>query len=339
MTEKTVEHLVSKRRLQSFKREKLSIAALIILVIMCFISFTAELWVNNKPLYMKFNGKSYFPVLKRYYPSEFGLDNDFKSDYRTIAEKADYTLWPVIRWSPNETNPHPQVYPSPPTSENYFGTDDRGRDVLARIIYGFRYSMLYALTVWVISTFISITLGGLMGFFGSWIDLTGQRITEVMETVPVLMILLILVSIFRPNLWMLVIITCFFEWMGLSRYVRAEFLRLRNLPFVEFAKAQGASNFRLIFVHILPNALTPVITLAPFMIAGSIYGLSALDYLGFGLPPPTPSWGELLTQAKANLTIAWWLAAFPSLALFFSLLLLTFLGNGLRRAFDPKANA
>ncbi len=331
--------LITGRRWRSFKKEKVSVGSLILLLVLCFVSFTAEFWANNKPIYMKINGKSYFPVFKKYHPSDFGFEGDFKSDYREIALKADTVIWPIIKWSPNETNKTPKIYPSPPSSENYFGTDDRGRDVLTRILYGFRYSMVYALSVWLISTLLAILIGGTMGFFTSWIDLVGQRIIEILETVPTLMILLILVSIFAPNLAWLVLISCVFGWMALARYVRAEFLRLRKMPFVEFAQAQGTSNFRIIFIHILPNALTPVITFAPFMIAGDIYSLSALDYLGFGLPPPTPSWGEMLSQAKANVTIAWWLSVFPSLALFFTLLLLTFLGTGLRRAFDPRTNS
>lgn len=327
------------RRWNAFKKEKLSLMALGILTLLCCISFTAELWANNKPVYMRFNGQSFFPAFRKYHPSEFGEPEDVVyADYRKIAEKAEFVLWPVIRWSPYESNNSLSRYPAEPTKQNLFGTDDRGRDVLSRLIYGFRYSMLYALSVWILASLVAIIFGGLMGYFGGWVDLTLQRITEVMETIPTLMLLLILVSIFKPSIVMLVMISFIFGWMGLAHYTRAEFLRLRKLPFVEFARAQGTSHLRIIYLHILPNALTPFITFAPFAIAGSIYGLSALDYLGFGLPPPTPSWGEMLSQAKANVTIAWWLAVFPSIALFVTLMLLTFLGNGLRRAFDPRSN-
>lgn len=327
------------RKWAAFKKDRFSVFSFLLILGMCIISFTAEIWANNKPLYMKFNGKHYFPAFKKYHPSEFGAEDDFRSDYRKFALKADSVIWPIIRWSPSETNPEPKIYPSPPTRDNLMGTDDRGRDVLSRIIYGFRYSMLYALCVWIISSITAIIVGGIMGYFAGRLDLVGQRLIEIWETVPVFMILLLLVSIFSPNLFWLVAISCLFGWMGMSRYVRGEFLRLRNLPFVEFARAQGVSHARIIFVHILPNAITPLVTLAPFVIAGGIYGLSELDYLGFGLPPPTPSWGELLAQAKANVTVAWWLAVYPSAALFITLLLLTFLGNGLRKAFDPKAHS
>ncbi len=327
----------TQRKINAFKRERLSLIALIFLLISCFISFTAEIWANNKPLYMKFQGKSYLPAIIKYHPTEFGYNDDFQSNYRLIAKKADHVIWPIIKWNAYETNESLESFPAPPSKDNWLGTDDRGRDVLTRIIYGFRYSMFYALLVWFLCTIMATIAGGLMGYFGSWLDLLGQRILEILETIPVLMLLLILVSIFKPNLGWLILISSVFGWMTFSRYVRGEFLRLRHLPFVEFAKAQGASDLRIIFVHILPNSLTPLITFSPFMIANNIYGLSALDFLGFGLPPPTPSWGELLSQAKSHVTVAWWLATFPSLALFLTLTVLTLLGNGLRRAFDPKA--
>jgi microcin C transport system permease protein len=336
MNQKVVLHA---RRWDAFRKEKLSLFCFFILFIFCLISFSAELWSNDKPLYLKYQNKSFFPIFKRYQPSDFHASSDeVYVDYRKIALKADKVIWPLIQWTPFETNNEIERYPSEPTSQNIFGTDDRGRDVFSRLLYGFRYSMIYALLVWITCSLLAIFFGGLMGYFGGKIDLFGQRVMEVLETVPTFMILLILVSVFQPNLFLLVFISTIFGWMRLSRYVRGEFLRLRNLPFVEFAQAQGVSNLRIIFVHILPNAMTPIITFSPFMIAGNIAGLSALDYLGFGLQAPTPSWGELLSQAKANLTIAWWLAVYPSLFLFLTLVFLTLLGNGLRRAFDPKTS-
>ena len=327
------------RRWDAFKREKLSLFCFVILFILCLISFSAELWSNDKPLYLKYQNRSFFPIFKNYQPSDFNSSSDeVYVDYRTLAPKAETVIWPLIQWTPFETNNEIARYPSEPTAQNLFGTDDRGRDVFSRLLYGFRYSMGYALLVWITCGILAIFFGGLMGYYGGKIDLFGQRIIEILETVPTFMILLILVSVFQPNLMLLVFISTVFGWMRLSRYVRGEFLRLRKLPFVEFAQAQGVSDLRIIFVHILPNAMTPIITFSPFMIAGNIAGLSALDYLGFGLQAPTPSWGELLSQAKANLTIAWWLAVYPSLFLFITLVFLTLLGNGLRRAFDPKAS-
>ena len=225
---------------------------------------------------------------------------------------------------------------SPPTSENWFGTDDRGRDVLARLIYGFRYSMGFALSVWLVSYILGITAGAIMGYSGGKIDLLGQRVVEVFESMPVLLLLMTLVSIFTAGLPVLVMFTAFFGWMMISQYTRGEFLRQRNLEFVEAAEAMGASKARVIFKHILPNSLGPVVTFSPFTIANLISFLAILDYLGFGLQPPTPSWGELLQQAYKNFTIAWWLAVFPSIVLFITLVVLNLIGEGVRDAFDPK---
>jgi microcin C transport system permease protein len=190
----------------------------------------------------------------------------------------------------------------------------------------------------VLATFVGTVLGAIMGYMGSWVDFIGQRIVEIWSTVPVIFLLIMLVSIFQPNVYYLAALTTIFEWMGISYYIRGEFLRLRRMDFVEAARAQGARLPRLLAVHLFPNALTPIITFSPFIIAGHIYGLAGLDYLGFGLPPPTPSWGELLRQASKNFTTAWWLATFPSMALFLTLLLLGNVGQGVRRAFDPKGN-
>jgi microcin C transport system permease protein len=216
------------------------------------------------------------------------------------------------------------------------GTDEGGRDVAARLLYGFRYSIWYAVIVWVLSSILGIVAGSIMGFKGGWTDLVGQRAIEIIESLPYLMILITLVSIFKPNLFMLAALTVFFGWVGISIYIRAEFLKLRRREFVEAARALGASRARQIFRHILPNSLTPWITVSPFLIAGNIAGLAALDFLGFGLPAPTPSWGELLNQALKNFRIAWWLAVFPSLALFVTLTVLNLIGEGVRDAFDPR---
>lgn len=337
MIERFLKQDLSKRRWRAFKKQKLAVISSVCLLILCFFSFTAEFWANNKPIYMKFQGKSYFPSLITYHPKEFQQEGIFVTDYRALKDQADYMLWPFITWSPYESNKEVYDYPAPPSSVNLFGTDNQGRDVFTRLLYGFRYSITYSFCVWVLSLFIAIILGGAMGYFGGWLDLAGQRIVEIMDTIPVLFILLILVSIFRPNLLLLVIITSFFGWLSLSRYIRAEFLKLRRRSFVEVARAMGGSHHRIIFKHILPNSLVPIITFSPFVLASHIYGLSALDYLGFGLPPPTPSWGELLSQAKSYVTFAWWLAVYPSLALFFTLSILALLGNGVRVAFDPNA--
>jgi microcin C transport system permease protein len=229
-----------------------------------------------------------------------------------------------------------EQFPSPPSQDNWFGTDDRGRDVAARLIYGFRYSMGFAISVWILSYIIGIFAGAIMGYVGGKTDLIGQRVVEVFESMPVLLLLITLVSIFTAGISVLVIFTSIFGWMLISQYVRGEFLRLRRREFVEAAQAMGASNFRVIFKHILPNSLGPVLTFSPFTIASLISYLAILDYLGFGLQPPTPSWGELLQQAYSNFTIAWWLAVFPSMILFMTLVVLNLIGEGVRDAFDPR---
>ncbi len=206
----------------------------------------------------------------------------------------------------------------------------------ARLLYGFRYSIGYALTVWLFCSLIGICFGATMGFFAGWIDIFGQRMIEVWESVPTLMLLIILASMLSPNIWILAGFTVFFGWTEISLYTRSEFLRLRKRDFVDAARALGAGRSRIIFRHILPNSLTPWITITPFMIAGSITGLATLDYLGFGLAPPTPSWGELLGQAQTHFQRAWWLAVFPSLALFTTLTALNLIGSAVRDAFDPR---
>jgi microcin C transport system permease protein len=280
----------------------------------------------------------YFPVFKEYTAESFGITDRLDVDYRSLKlSNNDFALWPIVQWDPYESNSKVENYPSRPTSTNILGTDDRGRDVFTRLLYGFKYSITYAVAVWFISLSIGTILGGTMGFFGGKVDFIGMRIVEVLSTVPQFFLLIILISIFSPSLYMLIMITCVFAWIGISYYVRGEFLKNRNKEYVEAARSLGQSNVKIIFKHILPNSLTPIITFAPFTIAGEIVGLAALDYLGFGLQVPTPSWGELLAQAQKNYNIAWWLAFYPSLTLFTVLTLLNLIGQGVRDAMDPNS--
>ncbi len=326
--------LRSWRRFKTLKRSMISIG---ILGGFLFFSLTAELWSNSKPLVMKYRGEMYFPLIKTYHPSELGQENIFVTNYRKLNwHPEDWALWPLIPWDPFESNTEISHYPGSPSSTNWLGTDDRGRDILSRLIYGFRYSIGFALLAWVCSYVLGIGTGALMGYMGGRIDLMGQRLVEIFESMPVFILLITLVAIFGAGLWTLVIFTSLFGWMMISIYMRAEFLKLRKREFVESARSLGLSEVRIIFKHILPNALTPLLTFSPFTIAGNIYSLAALDYLGFGLPPPTPSWGELLQQANNNFTIAWWLAAFPSLAMIITLTALNLIGDGVRTAFDPR---
>ncbi len=328
---------LSQKRWRRFKQHRSALISVCILLLVAFFSFTAEFWANSKPLYLRHHGQSYFPVVQNVHPSEFGEADSLVTDYRALKiGPEDVAVWPVIRWDAFERNAALEELPSKPTATNIFGTDESGRDVASRLLYGFRYSMSYAVVVWLFSGLFGILLGAPMGFFGGWVDIIGQRVLEVWESVPTLMLLIILASLFAPNVWILAAFTVFFGWTGVSVYTRAEFLKLRKREFVEAATSLGASKSRIIFRHILPNSLTPLITLTPFLIAGSITGLATLDYLGFGLSAPTPSWGELLGQAQTHFQRAWWLAVFPSLALFTTLTALNLIGSALRDAFDPR---
>jgi microcin C transport system permease protein len=290
---------------------------------------------------MKHKGSVYFPVVKTYHPSVFGQEG-FITDYRELEKNARedgvefWAMWPLVRWDPYESNKRLETYPAPPSKLNLFGVDDRGRDVFARLIYGFRYSFGFAVLVWFFSFSIGTLIGAVSGYRGGRVDMITQRVVEVFDSLPYLMMLLTLVVMLGASLWLLVIFSVFLGWMNISRYMRAEFLRLRKREYVEAAKAQGVGTFRILFRHILPNGLGPLITFSPTEIAASIYILAVLDYLGMGLPPPTPSWGELLQQAQSNFTIAWWLAFYPSAAMVITLTSLTFIGEGVRAAYDTR---
>ncbi len=323
------------KRWRRFKSKKTAVSSGVCVLIMIFLTMIAPILSNSKPLYISVEGKSYFPVFKSYHPKEFGITDSMVVNYRVLSQREDVsTVWPLNRWNPYESNKTVDSYPSPPSSDNWFGTDDRGRDVFARILYGFKYSFAFAFFVWLISTIVGIVFGGVMGYLGGKADFFGQRVVEVLQTVPQFFLLLILISIFEPNLYWLILISVIFGWIPISYYVRGEFLKNRKRDFVEGAKALGASHFSLIFKHILPNSLVPVITFAPFSISGNITALAGLDFLGFGLPVPTPSWGELLAQAQKM--DGWWLTVFPILAFFFTLTFLNLVGDGVRDAMDPN---
>ena len=328
---------LSRKRWKVFKSKKLTVIASLILLFLVIMTFFSPFIANSRPLVLKYNDHYYFPVVKDYDAVSFGITESLDVNYRKLQlSPNDFAIWPIVQWDPFESNSVVDSYPSMPTHSNFLGTDDRGRDVFTRLLYGFKYSITYAVAVWFISLSIGTILGGTMGYFGGKIDFIGQRFVEILSTVPSFFLLIILISIFAPSLWMLIIISCVFSWINISYYVRGEFLKNRNREFVEAARGLGASNRSIIFKHILPNSLTPIITFAPFTIAGEIVGLAALDYLGFGLQVPTPSWGELLSQAQKNYTIAWWLALYPSLALFIVLTLLNLIGQGVRDAMDPN---
>ncbi len=324
------------RRYRRFKRNRLAVVFFFGLTFFSFLSLTAEMWANNRPLIMVKDSKFYFPVFKDYSAEEFGITDALVIDYRSLSLKdSDFVIWPIIKWNPYESNMVVPSYPSPPTSRNLFGTDDRGRDVLTRLLYGLRYSLTYAFAVWFFTILLGTLFGGLMGLYGGKIDFVGQRIVEIFNAIPKFFLLIILIATFRPNLFYLILISSIFGWVTISYYIRAEFLKNRKMEFVEAAIAMGASTKRIFLKHILPNSLAPIITFSPFFIAGNVTGLASLDFLGLGLMPPTPSWGELLNQAKNYFTIGWWLAFFPSLALFSFLVSLAVIGEAIRDAMDP----
>lgn len=327
----------SKRKWEAFKGRRPAVVSVWFILIACFFSFTAEFWANSKPIMISYKGETYFPVFKDYSAKEFGINDAMVINFKELnLGEGDWTIWPVVRWDPYESNKKVEDYPSAPSKTNIMGTDDRGRDVFTRLLYGLRYSIIYAISGWLITFIIGTILGGTQGFIGGRVDLFGQRFTEILSVVPQLLLLIIIISVFQPSMFLLILITSIFGWIPISYYMRAEFLKNRKREYVEAAKSLGASRVRIFFKHILPNSLGPIITFSPFTIAGNITALASLDYLGFGLTPPTPSWGELLAQAQNNFTIGWWLALFPSLALFSVLTMFSLVGEGVRDAMDPK---
>ncbi len=336
MIERRIKNDLTLKRYRRFKSVKRAVWSTWVFIFLIFLSITAEFWANNKPIIMSHQGSIYFPVVKTYHPSVFNQPG-FVTNYRELSdEDGVWAIWPPVRWNPLESNRELESYPAPPSNVNLLGTDDRGRDVLSRLIYGFRYSIGFAVLVWFFSYLVGIALGGSMGFFGGKIDLFGQRIVEVFDSLPYLLMLLTLIAMLGASLELLVLFSVLLGWMRISAYMRAEFLKLRKRDFVDAGRALGVGTGRILSRHILPNAMGPIITFSPIEIAGGIYTLAILDYLGLGLPPPTPSWGELLQQAQNYFSIAWWLGVFPSIAIIISLTSLTFIGEGVREAFDPR---
>ncbi len=260
----------------------------------------------------------------------------WQSTTSRIRAGDNFAIYPPVRYSYDTINYFAKVpNPAPPSAENWLGTDDRGRDVFARLLYGFRLSVIFALALTISGTLLGMLAGAVQGFYGGRIDLTLQRLIEIWGSLPELYLLIIFASIFEPHLWLLFVLLSLFGWIGLSDYVRAEFLRNRQLDYVRAARAMGLSNWQIIRRHVLPNSMTPVITFLPFRMSGAILSLTSLDFLGLGVPPPTPSLGELLNQGKANLD-AWWISLATFVVLVLTLLLLTFMGDALRNALDTR---
>ena len=332
----------SRRAWQRFKRNRLGYGSLVIFSAMVILSLFAELISNDRPLLLRYEGKTYVPLLNEYPETTFGGDFETPTDYLDPFIREQLTRgenWVVF--APNPYGPKTLNYfaqepnPSGPSRENWLGTDDRGRDLLAQLIYGFRVSVLFALALTVIGMLLGIVTGAIQGFFGGKIDLAFQRFIEIWGSMPELYLLIIFSAVFAPSVALLLVLLSLFGWMGLSDYVRAEFLRNRQMDYVRAARAMGLSNLQIIWRHVLPNSLTPVVTFLPFRMSGAILALTSLDFLGLGVPPGTPSLGELLSQGKNNID-AWWISLSTFAVLVITLLLLTFMGDALRDALDPR---
>ncbi len=356
---------LNKRRWQNFKANRRGYWSLWIFSLLFVISLFAEVIANDRPFLIKFDGKLYFPSIVTYSETTFGGDFETAADYRDpflqklIAEKGGSIWWPPIRYSYDTHNLDlPTPAPSKPTwmlteeqckpvvekkglkgcsdlEYNWLGTDDQGRDVVARLIYGFRISVLFGLTLTILSSIIGVAAGGVQGYFGGWVDLAFQRFIEIWSSIPSLYLLLILSAVLVPGFFVLLGILLLFSWVSLVGLVRAEFLRGRNFEYVTAARALGVSNRSIMVKHLLPNAMVATMTFLPFIVSSSVMTLTALDFLGFGLPPGSPSLGELLSQGKANVQAPWLgFTGFFAVAVMLSLLI--FIGEAVRDAFDPR---
>lgn len=332
----------SRRAWLRFKRNRLGYWSLLVFCALVLVSLCAELVSNDRPLIVRYEGQTYFPMLKDYPEKTFGGDFETPTDYldpfirERITGGGNWALYTLNPYGPNTLNYFAKApNPSAPTRDNWLGTDDRGRDLLAQLIYGFRVSVLFALALTVTGVALGVLTGAIQGFFGGKTDLAFQRFIEIWGSMPELYLLIIFSAVFAPSISLLLILLSLFGWMGLSDYVRAEFLRNRQLDYVKAARALGVGNAQIIWRHILPNSLTPVVTFLPFRMSAAILALTSLDFLGLGVPPGTPSLGELLSQGKNSID-AWWISLSTFAVLVTTLLLLTFMGDALRDALDPR---
>jgi microcin C transport system permease protein len=332
----------SRRAWHRFKRNRLGYWSLVLFCTLVVLSLFAELLSNDRPLVVRYEGKTYFPLVQELPETTFGGDFEAATDYLDPFIRERITQgnnWAI--YAPNPYGPKTLNYfakepnPSQPTTDNWLGTDDRGRDLLAQLLYGFRVSVLFALALTVTGTVLGILTGAIQGFFGGKTDLAFQRFIEIWSSMPELYLLIIFSAVLSPSIGLLLLLLSLFGWMGLSDYVRAEFLRNRQMDYVRAARALGLSNAQIIWRHVLPNSLTPVVTFLPFRMSAAILALTSLDFLGLGVPPGTPSLGELLSQGKNNID-AWWISLSTFAVLVITLLLLTFMGDALRDALDPR---
>ncbi|HEX2581148.1 MAG TPA: ABC transporter permease [Dongiaceae bacterium] len=335
---------LQQRRWRNFRNNRRGFVSLVIFLVLFGLSLGAEFIANDRPLFVYYDHHAYFPVLRDYPETVFGGTFATSTDYRdpflarSIANRG-YAIWPLIPYSAQTIiTDLPGPAPSKPDGYNWLGTDDQARDVLARVIYGFRLSVLFGLILTFFSTLVGVFAGALQGYFGGWLDLLFQRFLEIWGGLPFLYILMILSSVIVPGFWTLLAIMLLTSWTWPVGVVRAEFLRARNLDYVRAAKALGLSDGRIMLRHILPNATVATLTFLPFTLSGSVTILTSLDFLGFGLPPGSPSLGELLAQGKANLQ-APWLGFTGFITVGGILVLLIFIGEAVRDAFDPRKGA
>ena len=325
-----------------FRRNWLGFWSLIVFVVLVALSLGAELISNDRPLVVRYEGQMYWPLWNDYPEKQFGGDFETTTDFldpfirEQLTKPGNWALFPPNAYGAKTINYFAkQPNPAPPSAANWLGTDDRGRDMLAQLLYGFRVSVLFALALTATGVVLGVATGALQGFFGGKTDLAFQRFIEIWGSMPELYLLIIFSAVFAPSIALLLVLLSLFGWMGLSDYVRAEFLRNRQLDYVKAARALGVPNGQIIWRHILPNSMTPVVTFLPFRMSAAILALTSLDFLGLGVPPGTPSLGELLSQGKNNID-AWWISLSTFGVLVVTLLLLTFMGDALRDALDPR---
>ncbi len=331
-----------RRAWRRFRSNRLGYYSLVIFLCLFGLSLFAEMLSNDKPLVVRYNERLYFPLVQTLPETAFGGDFPSPTDYldplirANLAKPGNFSLYPPNPYHYGTINYFStQPNPAPPDSQNILGTDDSGRDLLARLIYGFRISVMFALIVATVCAAFGVLVGAIQGYFAGWTDIVMERFNEMWSSMPTLYMLIILSSMFAPSFWLLVLLLSLFGWLGIAAYVRAEFLRNRTLDYVRAARALGQSNVKIMVRHILPNSLTPVVTLVPFEMAGAVGALTSLDFLGLGMPPGTPSLGELLSQGKNNLD-AWWISLSTFAVLVVTLLLLILVGDALRDALDPR---
>ena len=335
----------SQRVWQRFRQDRRGYISLLIFSVLFVISLFAEFVSNDRPLLVRYNGQWMVPIAHDYSEKVFGGDFESPADYldpfirQQLSKDGNWAIYPVNHYRHDTLNYFSKSpNPAPPSLDNWFGTDDRGRDVLARLLYGFRISILFGLALTITGIVLGVITGAVQGYFAGRTDLLFQRFMEIWGSMPELYLLIIFASIFEPSILLLLLLLSLFGWMGLSDYVRADFLRNRHLDYVQAARALGLSNAQIIWRHVLPNSLTSVVTFLPFRMSAAILALTSLDFLGLGVPPSMPSLGELLAQGKNNLD-AWWIALSTFMVLTITLLLLTNIGDALRNSLDVRRKA